>query len=320
MSTVNSTNGAHIFDDIIVGCGSRGLACLWDYLQNASLPVEELSTTVLALEASSRIGGTQFLISRIAENGSHNSHLYDVVRALPEIKIWWERTWTSPSDVDWSHKDWAYVLPQWQSFFKASSEVHVKNEVLEAVKAYVKLESPVSEISYSDGIWHIRSGEKTYLAKKLHWTLGLKALQSCVGKKQAEEYMEKNPHFSEAARDAEGVFVADYKGATGESLLVGIPVRHDHKLYLTFASLHEGNVESFTFLHSDLLKQPKELSSFEKSIKRTIKHTLANSITELENPAMGVFSEAKGYTLASPWRLKNLEDKGIYFLSEEVSL
>src|SRR5690606_6177297 len=111
---------------------------------------------------------------------------------------------------------------------KASCEVHVKNEVLEAVKAYVKLEKPVSEISYADGVWNIRSGEKIYLAKKLHWTLGLKALQSCIGKKQAEEYMEKNPHFNEAARDAEGVFVADYKGATGESLLVGIPVRHDH--------------------------------------------------------------------------------------------
>lgn len=314
----SGTNETHIFEDIIIGCGSRGLATLWDSIQNSTHT--DLENKVLALEASARIGGTQFLISRSAESGTHNAAIYDVVRELPEIKVWWERQWANAADVDWQHKDWAYVLPQWQSFFKSLSELKVKNEVLEAVKNYVKLEKPVSEISYEERVWNIRAGDKSYFAKKLHWTLGLKALQSCVGKKQAEEYMEKNPHFNEAARDAEGVFVADYKGGVGESLFVALPVRHDHKLYLTFVSIHEQNVETFTFLHSDLLKQPKDLSSFEKSIKRTLKHTLANSITELETPTLGVFSEAKGYTLASPWRLKDLDTKGIYFVSEELCL
>ncbi|MEZ4814158.1 MAG: hypothetical protein R3A80_02995 [Bdellovibrionota bacterium] len=305
------------FENLLVGCGSRGLATLNDLLKD--LPEESKSKTH-ALEASSRIGGTQFLISRLAEAGTENTSLYEVQRQLPELKIWWEREWLNSSEVDWQHADWAYVLPQWQSFFKALVELKVKTDIFESVKPFVELEKPVSEITYSDGLWTVHSGEKTYTTHKLHWTLGLKALQACVGKKQAEVYMEKNPQFNEAARDAEGVFVADYLGAQGESKFIGIPVRHDHKLYLCFVSLHEGRVETFTFLHNDLLKQPKELSSFEKAVKRTLKHTLSNHISELSSPTLGVFTEAKGYSLASPWRLKTLQEKGIYFVNEELSL
>lgn len=309
-------SSTHIFENIIIGCGSKGLATLWHLLQEG----ETAENKVIALEASSRIGGTQFLISRSAESGNFDSDVYECSRNLPELKIWWERNWTAPNDVDWNDKDWAYVLPQWQNYFKSVAELKIKGEILEAVKAFVKLEQPVSEITFEEGLWKIRSGEKTYQAKKLHWTLGLKALQSCVGKKQAEEYMEKNPHFNEAARDAEGVFVANYTGAQGESNFVALPVRHDHKLYLTFVSLHEGQIETFTFLHNDILKHPKELSSFEKSIKRTLKHTLSESISELGSSSVGVLSEAKGYSMASPWKLKHVEQKGIFFVNEELSI
>lgn len=309
-------SSTYTFENIIIGCGSKGLATLWNLVQSE----DKSENLVIALEASSRLGGTQFLISRTAESGSHNAAIYEVVRELPELKVWWERNWLSPTEVDWNDKDWAYKLPQWQSYFKNISELKVKPEVLETIKPYVQIEKPVSEISYENGLWSIRSGEKSYLAKKLHWTLGLKALQSCIGKKQAEEYMEKNPDFHEAARDAEGVFVANYSGAQGETKLVAIPVRYDHKLYLTFVSTHEGQVETFTFLHNEILKQPKELSSFEKAIKRTLKHTLSETITELSNPAVGVLSEAKGYSMASPWKLKHLEQKGIYFVNEELSI
>lgn len=305
------------YEHLLVGCGSRGLAILNDLLN--TLP-EEAKSKILALEASSRIGGTQFLISRLTEGGTENASLYEVQRQLPELRIWWERAWINAHEVDWKNSDWAYVLPQWQSFFKPQVELKVKSDIIETVKPFVELEKPVSEISYTDGTWTVQSGDKTYATQKLHWTLGLKALQACVGKKQAEAYMEKNPQFIEAARDAEGVFVADYQGAQGESQFVGIPVRYGHKLYLCFVSLHEGRVETFTFLHSDILKQPKELSSFEKAIKRTLKHTLSNSITELTSPTLGVFTEAKGYTLASPWRFKTIQEIGIYFVNEELNL
>lgn len=309
-------SSAHTFENIIIGCGSKGLATLSKLLDD-NPGTENL---VIALEASSRIGGTQFLISRTVESGTHNPAIYEVVRELPELKIWWERNWVSPSEVNWSDKDWAYTLPQWQNYFKKTSELKIKTDVLESLKPYVLIEKPVSEINYENGLWSIRSGEKLFLTKKLHWTLGLKALQSCVGKKQAEEYMEKNPNFNEAARDAEGVFAANYTGAIGEAKFVALPVRHDHKLYLCFASLNEGQVESFTFLHNDILKHPKELSSFEKSIKRTLKHTLSESITELSNASVGVLTEAKGYSMASPWKLKHLEQKSIYFVNEELGL
>lgn len=309
-------SGEKIFENIVIGCGSKGLATLWKILQED----DSAENKVVALEASSRLGGTQFLISRTAESGAFNTDVYESLRTLPELKVWWERAWTSPTDVDWGDKDWAYVLPQWQSYFKSVAELHIRSEILEAVKAYVQVEKPVSEISFEDGIWKIRSGDKIFLAKKLHWTLGLKALQSCVGKKQAEEYMEKNPHFNEAARDAEGVFVANYSGAQGETQFVALPVRHDHKLYLSFVFLHEGQIETFTFLHNDILKQPKELSSFEKSVKRTLKHTLSEFVGEIGNPSVGVLSEAKGYSMASPWKLKHVEQKKIYFINEEASL
>ncbi len=312
-TTIDTT----VYDHLIVGCGNRGLSTLAQLLESQNAG-ESTESAIVALEASSRIGGTQFLISRTSEAHVPSSPIFEVVRQLPELKIWWEKNWVSPAEVEWTAKDWAFIIPQWQNFFQPLVELKVKADVTERVKTHVQLETPVSEICFKDELWHVRSGEHTFKTKNLHWTLGLKALQSCIGKKEAEEFMEKNSAFQEAARDAEGVFVATYPGAQGEAQFVAIPVRHDHKLYLSFVSIFDGHAECFTFLHSDLLKFPKDLSSFEKSLKRTLKHTLSHYLPEVQTPTVGVFSEAKGYSMASPWKLKNRADKNIFFVEENI--
>ena len=303
-----------IFDILVAGCGSVGLPLLNTLVSDK----KESSFEILALEASSRIGGNNFFVSRIATDL--------IEKKIPPLKVWWERSWSEPKQVDWSSKEWAFVIPQWKFYFSHCS-IHKTNNLsaqnLENhFQNYVQTERPISEVKFENNLWILCSGEKTYSAPKLYWTLGLKNFQNCFGKKQSEEFLIKNPTFIEEAREAEGVLAAEYTFPKSEQehpeSFVAIPVRFESKLYLSFVYLTTQKIETFTYLHNDLLKNPKDLSSFEKALKRSLKHVFSNIISELENPNLGVINEAQGHDLGQPWMLQDCPEKGIFFVSEKA--
>lgn len=306
------------FDILVAGCGSVGLPLLKEILQKNLTS----SCKIVALEASSRIGGNSFFASRVNSCSKKDS---PYLAALPPLKIWWDRTWIDPKEVEWSSKEWAFVLPQWETYFSPCAisppSLTTTLDFNDEIQKHFQSETPISEVKFENNLWTLCSGEKTYCAPKLYWTLGLKNFQNCFGKKQAEEFLVKNPSFMEGAREAEGVLAAEYSFPKPEHEItesfVAIPVRFESKLYLSFVFLNSQKVESFTYLQNDLLKSPKELSSFEKALKRSLKHVFATSISELENPSLGVINEAQGHEKAQPWTLKDCPEKGIFFVSEK---
>ncbi len=312
------------FDILVAGCGSVGLPLLKDLIQKN----KESSLKIIALEASSRIGGSNFFASRLFPNSQEIDDSFELEKKIPALKVWWDREWLSPNEVDWSSKEWAFVLPQWQAYFSDCSTYKLKNsssEILQSqLQNFIQNEKPISEVKHEDNLWVLRSGEETYSAPKLYWTLGLKNFQNCYGKKQSEEFLVKNHSYLEEAREAEGVLAAEYTFPQSEQptadSFVAIPVRYESKLYLSFAFLSAQKVETFTYLHNDLLKSPKELSSFEKALKRSLKHVFANTITELEEPNLGIINEARGFDTALPWTLEDCPEKGIFFAKEKGSL
>ena len=304
-------------DILVAGCGSVGLPLLKEILQKN----KDHSLKIIALEASFRIGGNAFFASRI--NSSSKKDLTNS-SPLPTLKVWWDRAWMNPDQVEWTSKEWAFALPQWETYFSPCnikpSSSPTSSDLDSEVQKHIQNETPISEVKFENNQWLLCSGEKTYTAPKLYWTLGLKNFQNCFGKKQAEEFLVKNPSFVEGAREAEGVLAAEYNFSHSEQTIaesfVAIPVRFESKLYLSFVFLTSQKAETFTYLHNDLLKSPKELSSFEKALKRSLKHVFANCIQELENPCLGIINEAQGYEKAQPWTLKDCPEKGIFFVSE----
>jgi hypothetical protein len=310
-------------DVLVAGCGSIGLPLLEKIVSEK----KDVSLQVLALEASSRIGGTSFFASRITAGFEDSKKLNEIEKKIPELKVWWDRSWLEPQDVDWSSKEWAFVLPQWKAYFSQCFNCKALTSSTQNLESQfqncVQTEQPISEVRFENNTWTLCSGEKTYSAPTLYWTLGLKNFQNCFGKKQAEEFLIKNPDFIEEAREAEGVLAAEYTFPKSESeenteSFVAIPVRFESKLYLSFVYLTAQKVETFTYLHNDLLKNPKELSSYEKALKRSLKHVFSNIISELENPNLGIINEAQGHGLGQPWMLQDCPEKGIFFISEKT--
>jgi len=307
-------------DILVAGCGSVGLPLLKDLIETN----KELSKTIIALEASGRIGGNSFFASRLYPDSQRLDNSFEFEKKMPPLKIWWDRSWLDPQEVEWSSKEWAFVIPQWQNYFNPCSifkqNTSSNGALISEVTSSIQTEKPISEVCFENNLWTVRSGDDVYSTPKLFWTLGLKNFQNCYGKKQAEEFLVKNNSFCEEAREAEGILAAEYtfpasEPTTNESF-VGIPVRYESRLYLSFVFLSEKKIETFTYLHNDLLKSPKDLSSFEKALKRSLKHVFSNSFVEIENPNLGVINEARGYEKALPWTLQDCPEKGIFFVSE----
>src|ERR1041385_2463019 len=119
------------YTDLVIGCGKVGLPLLWELTRS---PGHEAH----GLEATSRVGGSSFLISRLQKRKDILTAAFDEKRTLPNLEIWWEREWKLCSDVDWSSEEWAYVLPQWKYFFEELVEVFPNENALAATKGFVE--------------------------------------------------------------------------------------------------------------------------------------------------------------------------------------
>lgn len=304
-------------DLIVVGCGNSGLLSLNKILK------ENNGANVLGLEASQKIGGAKSLASRLIAKDADVPEFYQVRAELKAPQVWWERQWMSPEQVDWKDSDWAFVLPQWNTFFQELKYVEFNSESLISLKEKIKLESPVAEISKESDKWIVKSGEKSYRSSELVWSLGLKALQVCLGKKESESFLTPNSQFVAEATDAESMLSLDFK-VKGEASFsaeqvgtnfVAVPVRHEHKLYLCFVYVTADALETFTYLASDFVKQPKDVSSFEKSIKRTLKHVLGEKM-ELSTEHIALSEDGRSLALSSRWSLESKPEERIRFVGE----
>ena len=296
------------YDKIFVGCGRSGT--------NLLLKEPELAN-VLAFEASPIVGLGNFLPNKLFPSGSFPRPLQNQ-RNLPPLQIYWEKSFHSPDQMDFLPKDWAFVLPQWKLFFGQLSVVDFSPEDLTTLRPSIKLQNPVGEITFdsepsTDSRWTVRSGDDVYSANQIVWTLGLKAFQACLGKKTAEAFLVSNPNFLESARDAEGVFSVNYVPSQNfsDEKFIALPVRHNGKLYLSFISIASSRFETFTYLPNDFLEQPKEISSFEKSLRRTIKHILETEIETTGLSEIGLTKLGLGSSLASPWSLDSDPERGL---------
>lgn len=281
-SIVEEPQVSHL-ETIVVGAGPAGLTAARNY------QLRYPDSQVLVLESDNRPGGR-------ASTGLHlltteNLDQYPTVlsRELKGTKVRWERAWVDASEVDWSDKDWIAVIPQWSLYLRGHRSLYLglKNPETEVA---VKYQSPVSKIFFKKeedfSVWVLETPAKIYHVKKVIWAAGYKAFQNAFGKIEAQGVLEANPKFLSEAQDYQGGIALDFdfgstptfeEGFDAEGIFA-LPVRHNGKLFLMFGALENTTVKTLTHVPAEMLSDPKEMLSFQKSLRRGLKGILTSEV------------------------------------------
>ncbi len=306
-------------ETLVVGGGPAGLAA-FDALTGESK---------LLLESGDRLGGA-------AQTGLHLRPAQAGEAAYAPLRVRWDRKWTPSEEVDWKDKDWAYPVPQWSLYFGQSLAIW-NADVLVAVErdpALCRLGAPVSAIDAVVGestksLWKLRTPEGEVVASHVIWAAGMTAFQNAFGKIEAQRLMTANPAYVADAADVRGGVGLDLVLAEAPSFeegfdagaVFGLPVRHGGKLYLCLGVVvpdgAAGEIRTLTHLPDEMLKDAKEMSSFQKSIRRTLKMITADEKLEVRTERCFVSARVAGHVLGTPWLLKGSEDGSLVFVGEE---
>jgi hypothetical protein len=333
-------------ETIVVGAGTSGIVAA------RKLQKKIPAMQILVLEADERI------CSRL-QNGFHlieanHAAKFDLrleSARLSPLLVRWERSWCPVESVDWNSKEWWVSLPpQWKNFFNteyyltaglqdSDTEVAVKTRC--PVRAIKEFPSETNDASK----WLLESTEQNYLANHVIWAAGLTAFQNAYGKKASQKFLTGNPHYSKEAADYRGALSMEIKfskaptlvdGQNNETLLA-IPVRFNTKLYLLFAAFTTPKssppsdaatgaassgatvLKTAAHLPQEILNDPKELLSFQKAVRRTLKNILAEG-EELppEHQTRWVIEDrGPAHLLGSAWVLGEGIENSLEFVGEE---
>ena len=319
-------------ETIVVGAGASGLSAA------RSLQKRYPAMQILVLEADERVcsrlqSGFQLVDSAAASR-------FDIHCANPslgELKVRWEREWMNPDQVEWNSEEWwAPSLPQWRSFDarRTTLATGLKEGDLEVA---VKTRTPVRSLSRADGAdelhsWVLETPETTYYAQRVIWAAGLTAFQNAVGKKASQKYLAGNPVYNKEAADYRGALCMELRFVAKPAFvnelsgdeLFAVPVRHNSKFYLLFAAMVvEGEgalLKTAAHLPQEILADPKELVSFQKAIRRTLKNVLAEG-EELPPEAQSrwiVDDRGPAHLLGTMWVLGEGIRGSLEFVGEET--
>jgi hypothetical protein len=322
----NEKLGKQFVDTLVVGSGPAGL-----------MKVFELNQGGGAAEPFAMVESQEHLAGR----SSAGLHLLDAsVGEQPFIrlgttfgsaKIRWERKWVSFSEVDWTDSDWLACLPQWNLYLKGSKREFLGlSPDLLAIESenFVHVKTPVSSLEMLTDVaeykWKALTAKGSFYCKKVIWAAGIPAFQNAFGKVEAQQYFEGNPVYQKDAADFVGGLSLEIECPTkpvfeegfDESSVFAIPVRHESKFSLLIGILSPHLVagpessstvwtlKTLTHVHHEFLSDPKELLSFQKLVRRAIKHVLSPESQESfeKLPERWVVSpKVGGHMLGNAW-------------------
>lgn len=266
---------------LVVGAGPSGL--------EAAEQLAADGIDFLVLESAERTGGG-------AASGLHlrDAALTENTDTYGEALVRWDRRWVTASQVDWSHKDWAFRAPQWGFYLNGSKAVWSAATPSEGLTPRLRFRCPVNTIAREEGgLWALSTPKTTYRAPRVIWAAGLTAFQNAFGKIESQRLLAGNPLYVGEAADVRGGVGFDlslprlpvFEEGFDTTRLFGLPVRHGGRYYLTIGLVRttDGDhteIRTLTHLPPEMLADAKELSSFQKSLRRALKMIAAQGDEE----------------------------------------
>jgi hypothetical protein len=305
-----------------VGMGPAGLA-LWHQSTGGS-------ESRLALESEHIVLGRGNESSLHLVDTAFEHPLLENKESFLEAKVRWDRQWVSPTEVDWDDKEWSQVLPQWQFYFIGNKKfVEWKKDLLpQSSDENVKFSNPVSKLVREGNTWVLSTPKYEIRSPKIIWGAGIRAFQNAVGKMEAQDYLQGNPHFRDEIRESLGGISLTWHFDGGVQALEAfpsehlwaLPVKHDKKYYLTLGVFTKnesgGQIRTLTYLPDLYVQNPKELSSFHKSLRRALKSQLVEDHAPFKSEVLVHNPRLLGHTLGLHWVLKD-DFEGIHFVGDE---
>lgn len=207
------------------------------------------------------------------------------------------------------------LTPSWLVFNEAVSQV----ERLEETSHYS---------------WRAYTSNRVIVTKKVVWAAGITAFQNAFGKIESQSFLTGNPFYQKEAADYAGGlsldvelnFCPEFEAGFDRNSVFALPVRHNSKLSLMVGVVEEvtpnqSRIRTLTHVHHDLLTDPKELLSYQKSLRRSIKHILSEESAALfeQCPEKWVVSPKIGaHMLGNPWCFRSTSDDQIEFIGDQA--
>ena len=322
------------FDHVVVGAGLSGL-----------IAFEQLSGSKVLLEATDILGGRfSSGLHVMNQNAAEASNYLRIVESLAPIKIRWDRVWVEPAQVPWSDSSWNGVyLSTWDHYFLNDlCRVEINDAAVAELRASDRLRTfePVVELGVGEGegAWVLKGPKSCITALQVHWCAGLTAFQNAVGKHASQKFLGENILPSESDKDFRGGFAINWtipnSGFAGKTELVpevasggifGIPVKHGGSYLLMILHLSvlktEIEIKTLTYAHEDVLRDPKESLSLQKSLKRGLKMLFVdqNAVDmHATSEKLIVDQRLLGASRGLTWLLAPQPDIGLQFGGEEA--
>lgn len=302
-------------DCLVVGGGPAGI-----YAFNLLHASQGESTELGLVESGPGLGGRSKSALHLidSEIASRYPILTGTLLAPPVVR--WDRHWVSMDQVNWKDKDWVGLLPQWNILSQGLKTLLIEVAMpTPSEHTFLRVQSPVSRLEVlEDGKLEVTTPDTIYTAKRVIWSAGLKPFQNAFGKHEAQAFLVANPDYSSVAADFRGGVGLDIdiprsvvweEGFKADGVFA-LPVRFESKLHLMIGVLHEEGdrliLKTLTHAHQDLLSDPKAVSSFQKSLRRSVKALvqggeLPDSLTE----RWVVSDRVLGHRLGNPWLLQS---------------
>jgi hypothetical protein len=322
------------FDHVVVGAGLSGL-----------ITFEKLSGSKVILEATDILGGRfSSGLHVMKEAAAEGSKYLKIVETLKPIKIRWDRSWVEPQGVDWGDAGWKGVsLSTWEHYFSTDlCRVEFNSDAVAELRASdsLRIFEPVVELGLGEGegAWVLKGPKSCITTSQVHWCAGLMAFQNAVGKHASQKFLGENTLPSQSDKDFRGGFAINWtipnSGFAGKTELdpevaagglFGIPVKHGGAYLLMILHLSilksEIEIKTLTYAHEDVLRDPKESLSLQKSLKRGLKMLFVdqNAVDmHATSEKLIVDQRLLGASRGLTWLLAPQPDIGLHFAGEEA--
>lgn len=330
---MSSAKSNQRYDHVVVGAGLAGL-----------MTALKAKGSTLVLESSEILGG-RFAsgLHIMAEASVLASPFLKITERLNPIKVRWDREWVAADQVDWADSAWKGVyLKTWDHYFGTDLCLVEFNQdqaraALESCE--LRFQEPVIELGAGDGegAWVLKTPDSCISTNQITWCAGLTAFQNAVGKHQSQKFLGENELPTESAKDFRGGFAIDwvipksaFEGKTelceavASGGLFAIPVKHGGAYLLMILHLSVKNselsVKSLTYVHEDLLRDPKESLTLQKSLKRGLKMLFVDqNAVDLQTSSEKLIVDQRLFGASSglTWLLLSQPEIGLYFAGEE---